>query len=475
MGLYRPTYRDRKTGELKKSRVWWLEYERNGERHRVSLEVRDRRIAESRKADFLRDLELEAAGIVDPFKEHRARPIEEHLDDFEDVLRARGNTKRYVDERVGFLDDFVEHSGAQYVTQLNSAHASRWLESLRVERDLSARSLNKRRSALRQFGKWLVRERRYDHNPFLALQPQNERVDRRRVRRALTQEELARLLQAARERPLAAAKNERVRKGVTGAEEARLRQRGAVRALAYELGAVTGLRREELKAIRRCDVDLERCVIRVPAKTAKSKRDQVVTLDGAVSKSLEAHLAVSPKAGSTDLVFPPRSFPNMRTFKRDLKHAGIPYEDEEGRVVDFHAATRTTLATHLAQDARVHPRTAQKIMRHSSIELTMQTYTDPRLIDTKSAVEGVRERRRLGGIPGGPSVTKGQKCAPARTNTRRTDHRANAARSPEKSDSAGKRGGSGEPLRSIPTTASARGVGVHAGRVRRRGNAGDRA
>ena len=72
---------------------------------------------------------------------------------------------------------------------------------------------------------------------------------------------------------------------------------------------------------------------------------------------------------------------------RDLKAAGIPKKDERGRVVDLHAM-RMTLATML-NNAGVAPRTAQEIMRHSDIRLTMATYTDAKLLNVTGALDSL--------------------------------------------------------------------------------------
>lgn len=58
--------------------------------------------------------------------------------------------------------------------------------------------------------------------------------------------------------------------------------------------------------------------------------------------------------------------------KVDLAEAGIEYETDEG-FADFHSL-RTLYITGLFR-AGVHPRIAQQLARHSTIELTMQTYT----------------------------------------------------------------------------------------------------
>ena len=69
----------------------------------------------------------------------------------------------------------------------------------------------------------------------------------------------------------------------------------------------------------------------------------------------------------------PKGF--VKIFDRDLAAAGIPKRDERGRTVDLHAL-RHTFGTHLSKNG-VPPRTAQAAMRHSSLDLTTNVYTDP--------------------------------------------------------------------------------------------------
>src|SRR5262249_36144592 len=65
--------------------------------------------------------------------------------------------------------------------------------------------------------------------------------------------------------------------------------------------------------------------------------------------------------------------------RRDLLAAGIPYEDDRGRLFDFHAL-RHTFLTHLTE-SRVHPKVAQVLARHSTIALTMDRYTHLAALD----------------------------------------------------------------------------------------------
>jgi len=73
--------------------------------------------------------------------------------------------------------------------------------------------------------------------------------------------------------------------------------------------------------------------------------------------------------------------------KPDLQRVGIPYQDASGRYADFHSL-RVTFITNLAK-AGVHPRVAQGLARHSTMELTMQVYTHVALDSKQSAIRGL--------------------------------------------------------------------------------------
>ena len=88
----------------------------------------------------------------------------------------------------------------------------------------------------------------------------------------------------------------------------------------------------------------------------------------------------------------------VKILNRDLRLAGIPKRDERGRTVDVHAL-RHTFGTLLSKGG-VAPRTAQAAMRHSTINLTMNTYTDPKLLDVAGAVESLPSLPLTGGTQG---------------------------------------------------------------------------
>ena len=73
--------------------------------------------------------------------------------------------------------------------------------------------------------------------------------------------------------------------------------------------------------------------------------------------------------------------------KADLAAAGVPYKDAHDRYADFHAL-RHTFISNLAR-AGVHPRNAQALARHSTIDLTMNVYTHIAMEDLVSDIEAM--------------------------------------------------------------------------------------
>jgi integrase len=89
--------------------------------------------------------------------------------------------------------------------------------------------------------------------------------------------------------------------------------------------------------------------------------------------------------GEDNRVYP--RIPRIERFRRDLKKAGIPYIDAQGRVADLHAL-RKTFDTHLQLNGAL-PRVTMELMRHSDMRLTMKNYTDATLLPTAEAVNAL--------------------------------------------------------------------------------------
>jgi integrase len=151
------------------------------------------------------------------------------------------------------------------------------------------------------------------------------------------------------------------------------------RAIVYVVAASTGIRRGELGEIEWRDVQIDeaRPHIRVRASIAKNHKEARQPLPPIVAFALRQcrPLNVAP----TDLAFK-RLIPRMNRFREDLTAAGIAYVDVKGEYADFHALRKTystfLMLVGLPEFIRM------KLMRHSDMKLTQQSYTDASMAPT---------------------------------------------------------------------------------------------
>jgi integrase len=309
--------------------------------------------------------------------------------------------------------------GFQCLSDLKYEPVERWLLQ-RQREGMSARVHNAYKASLMAFSNWAAQGRRMESNPFTRLPTANEKADRRRQRRALSAEELQRLLFVAPLRPLA----DYGRKSVTKVDAdcdgratwkkqkldidtiesaclraqnvlierpdmiAELQQRGQRNAMFYMLAAYTGLRRNELASLKIKHIHLEGDIpwISLDARHEKARRGAQLPLKAILAQRLRKYIrqAHGPNPSpNTKLLTPP----SLRAFNLDLAAADIEKVDSLGRSVDIHSL-RHTFGTMLAR-AGVTPQAAQKLMRHSKIDLTMNLYTHLDLAEISSAVQNL--------------------------------------------------------------------------------------
>ena len=287
-----------------------------------------------------------------------------------------------------------------------------------------ARTRNTYRAAIIAFCNWCVQADRLIANPLARLCCADEHADRRKTRRALTISELERLFTAAHLRPLAEYGRITIRlpkaqhKGrrtwqkeplrfemlPEAVQRARLLLKdkpeliaqlewlGKERALMYKTLALTGLRRGELASITLAQVWLDgpAPTLELKAKDEKNGRGAHIPLRQDLADEIGQFIAEKRRRRQGGgYAMPLFDIPDslIGTFNRDLAAAGIAKQDPRGRTLDVHAL-RHTFGTHLSL-AGVSPRVAQAAMRHSSLDLTMNIYTDPTLLDVAGAINAL--------------------------------------------------------------------------------------
>lgn len=362
----------------------------------IATGCRDEMNARAVLSELERRGELVRAGILTPAQDavadHKRSSIAGHVETYLESLKAKGTTPKHQATVKRLLNELIEGCGFRTLADIRREPVERWLGGPE-NATRAARTKNTSRNAVVWFCNFCVDTERLVSNPLARLPRFNEQTDRRRQPRALSEEELVRLLDAARRRPLDEAQrfNRGWRRGQIGAHlrpetRTKLETLGYERALAYRVLVLTGMRLGELASIRVCDVILDdrQSHIALDARNEKARRGATIPLRPDLAEELRRWVGTRRDG----LLFR-ISANQIKTFNRDLKFAGIPKRDERGRVACIHSL-RHSFATLLSRGG-VAPRVAQAAMRHASVEMTLQTYTDPKLLDVAAALRVLPE------------------------------------------------------------------------------------
>ncbi len=308
-----------------------------------SLGTRNKRLAKKKLDELYKTLELQQAGLLpSPAADLELIPlIRKYLSDLETTCSSQ-DYLNHIQNRL------LAVSKACSWSDLSSVSPADFIDWRARQAHLMPKTLNDYLSAWTSFFSWLIDCEISEKNPLKRVKriPIRGRVSFRR--RALTDEEVFKLIALPDRRPL------------------------------YLMALHTGLRRGELSKLLPSDfhLDAEKPFVRIRPETTKNGKGGSILLHSEVVSSL---------GFLSDLDSNKPFFPLLRPerFNRDCKEAGIVRE-RNGRLIGFHAL-RYTFCTRLARDG-VTLQEAKELMRHSDIRMTTEIYTDAGLLGTDSAI-----------------------------------------------------------------------------------------
>jgi len=315
----------------------------------VPLETTDKQVAQQRLAKIVSKEQRKRAGLYDSESNGAIISIDQALTDFRNDLERRGRRPKYIADVKRFITIVAAHSEWKTLADVNPKGFLEWSAANRTK---APKTLNKYLAAWNAFLNWLVARETIERNPLAKVEKAETRGRERRIRRALSIEELQRLIAAAPPN----------------------------RALVYLAAVLTGIRRSELSSITWADLKLDApvpCIV-VGASISKNKKTEAIPLH----PDLVEKLGSMKRGKETDIVFAVPS--RMHHYKADLEAAGIAYIDAQGQQADFHAL-RHTFAT-LLQATGSNQAIAMQAMRHSDPRLTAVTYTDETQLPVAEAI-----------------------------------------------------------------------------------------
>ena len=378
--IYRP--KRRRNGKRITSRLYRARVKLAGDNKMrdIALKVADKQVAQQKLNKLVQELEHESAGLIPakPERDAAQSPLLDLISEYVGELTVLGRSAdhlRHVDKRLRRL---VRESDWTRLADVTPASFQLWRKQ---QADKAPKTLNEYLATLSAFWTWLRKQGRVSVNPFELVQRTDARGKERIRRRALSEEEAARLLAVATENRLA-----------------------------YMLALYAGLRRGEANSLRWSDLVFDETggLLRVRAAINKNRKEQCLPLHPDLARALQCEKPADPEADGMVL---PYGVPKMKYFLRDLAKAGILFLNERGQRMDYHAL-RTTFTTRLSL-MKVHPRVAMELARHSDLRLTMKTYTDAGQLPLREVMEslpgfGKANDSRIDSrtvVPDGPAVS----------------------------------------------------------------------
>lgn len=369
MNIYRPTFRDRRTGQTRQTPKHYLDFMDHLRRRQrlkahedrdatdrlgrlVAELVRCRRLGQTPESGWLSDLErieqdiqerLVKMDIVKPawLSSYRnTNTLDAWVDDFQAWLstsRAKTGYLRnetHIQVTMTRLRNIVKGCRFRQWSDITPARIENYLGGLPIVATTHVGYI----VAIKHFCKWCRRNGLVNNDPLADLgRPTAASKDTRRP------------LAASEVRPLLEATLERRCRSLAGPDRAAL----------YVVGLVTGFRRKELSFLTPASFDLDRAVVRLDGAHTKDHRDAVQPIPISLLDGLRAYLTgKDPKVR----LWHPLTDHAADMIRTDAKAAGLTIEDQEGRKLCFHSL-RHSLRSWLVR-AKVVEAVIDDILRH---------------------------------------------------------------------------------------------------------------
>jgi len=352
-------------------------------------------------------------------------PLLEQMEHWRAYMEAKGLHKNTVSTRCHYVETILNELRFRRWADVSKTKIEQWLLDKVNREGMGHRTHNAYVAACVAFGNWGIKQTRIMKNPFKGIEKKSEKVDRRRIRKAFTPSEAARLIDAALMRPVNERLTNRGSKATLSAKTLdTLQWLGITRAMGYRVLFGTGLRYSEMRSITigQCSLESNPPFITLAAKDEKNRQGAEIVLQAELARDMASYIRERVRRLTSDYRHIPINgvydapvfnlpLSLKKVFDADLKAAGISKRDDKGRTFDVHC-TRHTYISWLAQ-AGVSPQATRELARHSDINLTAAFYTHHELEHKADAVQRLPDYTAL---PGNLSValpvalTAGKTC-----------------------------------------------------------------
>jgi len=352
------------------SDTWTAQFmDEHGKMQRISTKTTVRSVAEKMLARYQTEVDRIRTGVAtreELSKAHfRHVTLEQALEQYRTKMVADGTGSAHITYTLQSISRVCKESGINTLTDIRREAIERWMAKEVEKKVFAPRTINAYLTAIKSFAQYLVDIELLPRHPLKSVRKLNHEIDVRKKRRAMTADEVERLL------PVAAS-------GTTTGK-----WKPGERFLIYRLLLGTGLRSMELSLLTPNQIDFERCRLKIEAAKTKNKKSDVLPMRPDLVQSVKEWVT-EHGIQSHERIFRYKPRELCLAFYRDLRAAGIERKGSDGRCLDIHAL-RKTFGTMLAK-AGVPLTTTQRLMRHYSPVITAKLYIDVDPLDMANAL-----------------------------------------------------------------------------------------
>lgn len=339
MAVYRPTYKDPKTGRQVKSALWWYAFVFAGQRIRASAKTPSKTVARLAEQKRRRELEEGYNGVADKRGE-RIRTIKELAEDYLKQYQIRHESDRFAQYALGHVK---RHLGAEMVVEVGEKTVNEY-QSLRLKEKAAPKTINEEVGFLLR----LLGDRGEVIRGRLRRQKVLKLATRRHIGRAYAADEKGRLLTAAR---------------------AARRSPAIYPALMLALNA--GMRDAEIRSLQWGRLDLDKKILTVGESKTEAGEGRTIPLNSVLVEALIEYAKwYTKRFGTVEqqwYVFPfgkpwPKDPTRPVTSLKTAWKAVRTKADVQGRWHD----NRHTFITDLAESGQASDETIRSIAGHVS-------------------------------------------------------------------------------------------------------------
>ena len=290
---------------------------------------------------------LESIGMLSAARTAGKNRLADYLNGFIGNLKIKRCTGEHLRRVENRIKSICEKCQFDVISDLDATRFVAYINGLTI----SPKTKRHYVAIFKQFTNYLSEIGKLPKNNFKLIKlPQVLQSDQRHPRRALTADEVSRLLRAAETgKPF---------RGISGAE----------RTLIYRLAVESGLRYNEIKTLKVSDFNFVDNTVEVRDLNEKSRRGDILPLRKTTAGLIRDFLQNKTPQATAFLLKK-----GSLMIQKDLEAAGIEYQDDSGRFADSHALRASTASLLIQSGANI--KAVQTIMRHSTADLTLSKYT----------------------------------------------------------------------------------------------------